>query len=393
MTASCGAVIGFASAASTETVPVVSSTPDVSMSTVAASSHTVTDSSYKPVRALHVTAWLAGSKKYRAHLNEVFKTTVINSVIIDVKEYEGEVYIPGVPMAEKAGAYVSAMPDIANWVADLKRQGIYTVARIVVFKDNIMPRKNKALAVKNPQGDIWFDSHKITWMDPFNHDAWRYNTLIAVQAAKLGFDEIQFDYIRFPTDGKLSMMRFAKPRTKQTAPTALIDFLRQASQVLHPLGVKISIDVFGLTTSVTSGMGIGQLMGPMTEQVDFVCPMVYPSHYAKGEYGIPNPNDQPYKTIHLAMHDALKVLGPANAKKLRPYFQDFSLPGRGIRYHAKEVRAQMQAAIDQGVDSWALWNARCSYTLDAIKTPVVAASSATAPSPPFPDVKTSSNTH
>jgi len=332
------------------------------------------------VRALHVTAWMAGSKKYRAHLDELFKTTVVNAVVIDIKEYEGEVYIPGVSMAEKAGAYVPAIPDVAAWIADLKRQGIYTVARIVVFKDNIMPRKKKSLAVKNPQGDLWFDRHHVTWLDPYNPEAGRYNLLIALQASKLGFDEVQFDYLRFPTDGSLSQMRFAKPYNKEAAPRALIALLRQARQLLQPFGTKISVDVFGLTTSVSTGMGIGQLLGPMAEEVDYVCPMTYPSHYAKGEYGIPNPNDQPYRIIHLAMHDAIRALGPAGQAKLRPYLQDFSLKGRGIRYGAKEVRAQMQAAEDLGLPSWTLWNARCSYTLGAIQTPVT------------PSVSTSSST-
>jgi hypothetical protein len=378
-------------AASTDTLTdaLASSSSPVAVSTVAVSTLSVTDvAAPKPVRAIHVTAWMAGSKKYRPHLNDLLRTTVINAVVIDIKEYEGEVYIPGVSMAEKAGAYVPAMPDIANWVADLKHQGVYTVARIVVFKDNIMPRKSKALAVKNPQGDLWLDRHNITWLDPYNPEAGRYNLLIALQAAKLGFDEVQFDYIRFPTDGSLSQMRFSQPYSKVAASRALVAFLKQAHQLLEPLGTKISIDVFGLTTSVTSGMGIGQVLGPMAEQVDFVCPMVYPSHYAKGEYGIPNPNDQPYRVIHLAMRDALKILGPADAKKLRPYLQDFSLPHRGIRYHAKEVRAQMQAAMDVGVESWTLWNARCSYTLDAIRTPVVAASSTTVQMPASVDVGT-----
>src|SRR5262249_14169464 len=144
----------------------------------------------------------------------------------------------------------------------------------------------------------------------------------------------------------------------------------QARQLLHPSGIKISIDLFGLTTTVNTGMGIGQILGPMAEQVDYVCPMVYPSHYAKGEYGITNPNDVPYKTISLAMHDAIRALGPEHASKLRPYLQDFSLKGRGIRYGTKEVRAQMQAAADLGINSWTLWNARCSYTLEALRTPI-----------------------
>jgi hypothetical protein len=366
--------------ASTDTPAAVSSSASVvsTSSPAVAFSTTSFEPQEKPVHALHVTAWLAGSKKYRAHLNELFQTTIINTVVIDIKEYEGEVYIPGVGMAEKAGAYVPAIPDIAAWIVDLKSRRIYTVARIVVYKDNIMPRKNPSLAVKNPQGNLWYDRNKVTWLDPYNPEAGRYNLLIALQAARLGFDEVQFDYIRFPTDGSLSQMRFAKPYDKTAAPQALVEFLRQARQLLHPLGIKISVDVFGLTTAVNTGMGIGQLLVPMAQQVDFICPMVYPSHYAKGEYGIPNPNDQPYRIIHLAMHDALKALGPSGSSKLRPYYQDFSLPGRGIHYGKKEVRAQMQAGADLGLPSWTLWNARCSYTLDALRTPISPAVSSSA---------------
>ncbi len=361
-------------------------TQEIEIAVSTQSSVTVTP--LKPVHALHVTAWMAGSKKYREHYNELLRTTVVNAIVIDVKEFEGEVYIPGVSLAEKAGAYVPAMPDIADWLADLKRQGVYTVARIVVFKDNIMPRKNKSLAVKNPQGELWFDRNKITWLDPYNQEAGRYNLLIALQAAKLGFDEVQFDYIRFPTDGSLNQMHFSRPYNKEAASAALVGFLKQAHQLLQPTGAKVSIDLFGLTTSVSTGMGIGQLLGPMAEQVDFVCPMVYPSHYAKMEYNIPNPNDQPYKIVSLSLHDALRALGPGNAQKLRPYLQDFSLKGRGVRYGKKEVRAQIQAAMDLGVESWTLWNARCSYTLDAIRTPVVVASSSTTKTTPSVDGKT-----
>jgi hypothetical protein len=381
-------------AASTDTPPapiVISSASGVPVSTSAASAQASTSAvTANSLRALHVTAWMAGSKKYREHLNELFRTTVINGLVIDIKEYEGEVYIPGVKAAETAGAYVPAMPDIAEWLAQLKRQGIYTVARIVVFKDNVMPRKKKSLAVKNPQGELWFDRHHVTWLDPYNQEAWRYNLVIAYQARKLGFDEVQFDYLRFPTDGSLAQMRFSRPYGKDDASQALVEFLKQAHQLLHPMGAKISIDVFGLTTTVKSGMGIGQLLGPMAEQVDYVCPMVYPSHYARGEYGIPNPNDQPYKIISLALHDALRTLGPDHAQKLRPYFQDFSLKGRGIHYGKNEVRAQMQAAADKGVTGWTLWNARCSYTLGAIQTAVVAAPAPPAAAVPSVDVKTSS---
>lgn len=361
------------SAANAET-PTVSSATSMGATTpsVRFSSFSVlVSSSTREIHAIHLTAWAAGSPQYRRKLDVLLSTTVINALVIDIKEFKGEVYIPGVKVAEKARAYEAAAPDLADWIADLKKRGIYTIARVVVFKDNKMPRKNPTLAVHNVHGELWFDRTHNTWLDPYNEDAWRYNLLIALEASRMGFNEVQFDYIRFPTDGNLAQMRFLKPYSRRAASEALVGFLRRAAQLLHPFGTKISIDVFGLTTSVTTGMGIGQRLGPMAEQVDYVCPMVYPSHYYRGEYGIPNPNDQPYKTVHMALGDALKMLGAQGPQKLRPYLQDFSLKGRGIRYGEKEVRAQIQAAADLGILNWALWNAHCIYTVAALKVPPV----------------------
>jgi hypothetical protein len=353
-------------AVATSTLPIAAST-----STVQISSAPVT--SGPAIHAIHLTGSAAGSKKYRRKLDRMLAETVLNAVVVDLKEEGGEVYVPGVKAAERVGSYRREIPDLADWLAELKKRHIYTVGRIVVFKDNIMPRKTPALAVHNSNGEIWFDRKHTTWIDPYNREGWRYVLLIALQAAKLGFDEIQFDYIRFPTDGALASMRFSKPYSRKASSRALVDFLVEAQQLLHPVGAKVSIDVFGLTTSVSSGMGIGQLLAPMAEHVDFVCPMTYPSHYAKMEYAIPNPNDQPYRVVHMAMRDARKMLGPEGTQKLRPYLQDFSIKGRGIPYRAKEVRAQIQAAADAGVMSWTLWNASCHYTLDAIRTPAIPA--------------------
>ncbi len=351
---------------------------DGDASTATAPSPVVETISVPPVRAIHITAAAAASKKYREKLDQMFETTIINAVIIDMKDEGGEVYVPGVKMAERLGSYKPYIRDLKEWIAHLKERKIYTAARLVVFKDNIMPRKDPSLGVHNQYGGLWYDRKKFTWLDPYNRDVWRYIHLISLEAAKVGFDEIQYDYIRFPTDGALGAMRFTKPYSRKAASEALVQFLQEGRQLLSPLGVKLSIDVFGLTTSDNSGMGIGQLLGPMTEQVDYVCPMTYPSHYAKGEYRLANPNDQPYETISYAMRDALKVLGPANAHKLRPWLQDFSLKGRGIPYRAKEVRAQIQAAADRGIMNWTLWNAGCRYTLEAIRTmPVPASSSST----------------
>lgn len=321
---------------------------------------------------IHMTGSAASSKKYGEKLKRMIEETVINTVVIDIKEETGFIYIPNVKPAVRIGASQPLRSDWPAYLADLKAQGVYTIARVVVNKDNIFPRKNPHAAVKNAQKEVWYDLTKTTWMDPYSDEAQKYNLLVALEAAKLGFDEIQFDYIRFPTDGSLAMMRFSKPFGRESASAALVEFLKKAKQLLHPMNVRLSIDIFGLTTSDNSGMGIGQRIVPMTEQIDYVSPMVYPSHYNPGEYGLAIPNDAPYKTIAFAMRDAKKALGP-QAHKLRPWIQDFSLKGRGIRYGAKEVREQIQAAADQGVMSWLLWNARCSYTWDAIRTPVTPA--------------------
>jgi len=332
------------------------------------------------VRGIHLTASAAGSKRYRAnHLEPMFAGTIINCVIIDIKEEDGFVYVPGVKMAEQAKAYARDIPDLEAWLAELKRRNIYTIARLVAFKDNKAPRHFPKLGVRKTDGTLWEDRKKMTWLDPYNQQAWEYDFAVAAQAAKLGFDEIQFDYIRFPTDGDLKSMRFIKPYSSDAAAQALSFFLHKAAAILHPLGAKVSIDVFGLTTSVDSGMGIGQKMTMMAKEVDYVCPMTYPSHYAKGEYGIAVPNDQPYKVISYAMRDAIRALGPASVHKLRPYLQDFSLKGRGIRYGAKEVRDQIQAAADAGIMSWSLWNARASYTVEALRNPVVPRAATPAP--------------
>jgi hypothetical protein len=332
--------------------------PAISTTTIAA-----VQPDHVPVRAIHLTCWNAGSKKFRAKIEQHLKDSIIKALIIDIKEYQGEVYLPGVDIVNEAGAYVNAVPDLPEWIAQLKKQGIYTIARIVTFKDNIYARKNRTAAIQTRLGETWYDRNRVTWLDPYNKEARRYNLVIAHAAARMGFDEIQFDYIRFPTDGNLKMIKYPVAHTRESASAALVDFLAEASRLLHPLGVKISIDVFGLTTSDNSGMGIGQLIVPLSENVDYVCPMVYPSHYYRGEYSLPFPNAEPYKTVRYAMRDAIRALGP-HSYKLRPWLQDFSLGG--VRYGPKEVRAQLQAAADMGVQDWALWNAAGNYTWSAL---------------------------
>lgn len=315
----------------------------------------------KYIRGIHLSAWISGSEKHRKLALELFATTELNTAVIDIKEYEGQVYIKGVKEAEANKAYVVAIPDLEKYILLLKEKGIYTIARIVVFRDNTISRKIPYLAVKNPDGTIWTDRKGAAWLDPYNKDAWDYNLKIAERAADIGFDEIQFDYIRFPSDGNTKNCRYSKPHSAIEASKALIGFLKEARRRLNLKGAKISIDVFGLTTTATDDMGIGQKIVEMTEQVDYVSPMVYPSHYAKWTYGIADPNKEPYKVVYNSIEGALKRIPE---EKLRPWLQDFSL---GYKYGKNEVRAQMQACYDNKIGSWLLWNPRCIYTRGALK--------------------------
>jgi hypothetical protein len=314
----------------------------------------------KYIRGIHISAWVSGSKKYSDILDQLFKDTELNAAVIDIKEYEGEVYIDGVKAVDSIGAYVRAIPNLERYISILKERDIYTIARVVVFRDNKMARKNPELAVKNPDGTIWTDKMGVAWLDPYNKNSWDYNLQIAEKAADMGFDEIQFDYIRFPSDGNTKNCCYSKQHSATEASRILVSFLKEANKRFKTKNTKISIDVFGLTTTALDDMGIGQKIIEMSQWVDYVSPMLYPSHYGRGNYGITEPNKEPYRTVYYSLESALKRIPN---EKLRPWLQDFSL---GYKYGSKEVRAQIQACYDNKINSWLLWNPKCTYTKDAL---------------------------
>lgn len=319
----------------------------------------------KYVRGIHLPPWVAGSKKRRVQIQELLAKTEINTIVIAVKEYQGEVYVPGIKLTEDLKTYVPAIQDIEEYLKELKQAGIYTVARIVVFRDNIVTRKKQSWAIKDINGNLWIDHSGMAWLDPYNRAVWEYIFIIAERCIDLGFDEIQFDYVRFPSDGNTKKCRYIQQHSETTAVQAIVEFLTEAKNRLKlKRSVNISVDVFGLTTSVPHDMGIGQNIVEMAKQVDFICPMIYPSHYAKGEYGFKDPNQQPYKIVSKSLKDAIKKLG-IDAVKLRPYLQDFSL---GYKYGKKEVLVQIQASYDNDIPEWTLWNPRGSYNHSAFKS-------------------------
>jgi hypothetical protein len=191
---------------------------------------------------------------------------------------------------------------------------------------------------------------------------WDYNIDVAEAAVDAGFQEIQFDYIRFPSDGQTKLCVYSKPHNKETAVEALSEFLATASKRLNARGVPVSIDVFGLTGSYDNDLGIGQKLSRLLGSVNTISPMMYPSHYYAGEYGLKDPNSSPYETILRSIKDTRRMMGPSKVE-LRPWLQDFSL---GVKYGPKQVKDQIQAAADMGVYEWLLWNPGCRYTKDAL---------------------------
>ena len=245
--------------------------------------------------------------------------------------------------------------------------GIYPIARIVVAKDPLLARKRLDLAIKR-KSDLkpWLDKNGNPWLDPHQPAVWQYAADLAREAYDIGFSEVQFDYVRFPDERRLiteTVYPLAKGRSRAQVIREQLGFLRDA---LKPHGVRVTADVFGLTATDTTDMGIGQQWEMFVDQVDVVLPMIYPSHFARGTYKLRNPNAHPYATINNVLKDAIaRSASVTNAAKIIPWYQDFTL-GRP-RYSATEIRAQKKAGYDNGFQSWILWNPKSNYTLAALE--------------------------
>jgi hypothetical protein len=324
-----------------------------------------------PLRGLYVNRWAAvGQKMWQ--LIDVAKRTEVNALVIDVKDDRGYVlYRSRVALAREIGADTTApmRADRMRAVLDsMRAYGIYPIARIVVVKDPVLARKRPEWSIKRgADGRPWLDKGGNPWLDPHHRGPWQYAVDLACEAIDLGFSEVQYDYVRFPDERRmLTEATFALARGRDRA-SVIRDQLRFLRGSLRPFGVPVTADVFGLTTSDSTDMGIGQLWEKFIDAVDVVLPMTYPSHYARGNYGLQRPNASPYKVIDRALRDAKRrSAGIANAAKVIPWYQDFTLGAP--RYGAAEVRAQIQAGYDNGVHDWLLWNPRTQYTISALRS-------------------------
>lgn len=322
------------------------------------------------VKGIYVSAWNMGGDKFDKMVKLVDDTD-LNAMVLDVKNDSGQVTYPsGVPLVDEIQADgKNIVPDMQERVRQLKEKGIYTIARLVVFKDPYLASKKPAYAMQKKSGGVWRDPKGISWVDPYQEKVWDYNLAIAEEAAKLGFDEIQFDYVRFPDNAKKvdEQVRFQNAMGGSKADT-IRQFLTRAKERLPH--VTISADVFGLTTSSKDDMGIGQKWESIAPVVDVISPMIYPSHYSKGMYNIQNPDLKPYSVIAKALEDAkagnaaIQTNGSGQPARIRPWLQDFTATWVKPHqtYSSKQVREQIQAGLDQGIDEFLLWNPSGRYS-------------------------------
>ncbi len=333
------------------------------------------------VKGIYMTSWVAGSPDIRSGLVKLISETEINSIVIDIKDYSGKLVFPIVNKELKAyGSEDIRVKDLQDFIEMLHKKGVYVIGRVAVFQDAYFVRLRPDLAVKNKAGtQVWKDRKGISWIDAGSKEYWDYIILIAEESRKIGFDEINFDYIRFPSDGNMQDISYP---WSSTTPKSIVlkNFFEYLSENLKDSGLKTSADLFGMTTSATDDMGIGQILENALPYFDYISPMVYPSHYPENFEGYKNPEAHPYEIINLSMKSAIDranimdngiastspntplIIGKT-ASKLRPWLQDFGLK---MTYGANEVRAQIKATNDLGLSSWLLWSASNKYTRGAL---------------------------
>jgi hypothetical protein len=313
----------------------------------------------KEVRGIHVTMALASlDGKLAEYLKLVDEG--LNTIELDVKDENGEIgFLPSsVPMAREVNAAKPYYkPREAARLAH--RKGVYLIGRVVTFEDPLLSAGRPELAIKNPDGSVWRNQAGLGWTNPYDKRVWDYNVSIAEVAARAGFDEIQFDYVRFPTDGDIESIVYPG-KTKTPPGWVIAEFVHYATKRLKPLGVRVSTDLFGL--AATRDLGIGQVPRRLAKYVDAIYPMVYPSHYGSGEYGLDDPNSAPGATVEWSLSDFRKEMKQGKAE-LIPWLQDFSY---GRTYGFADVKAQIEAARLMGARGYLLWNPLGIYTPGAL---------------------------
>ena len=314
------------------------------------------------VKAIYVTAYTAGNKARRSELVDLINKTELNAVVIDLKDYSGRIFFnTRLPLASDIKSTEVRIPDLRSWLTELRTQGIYTIGRIVVFQDPYLAEQRPDIALKSVDGGVWRDHKGLAWVDPTQVLVWKYNLDLAEEVVELGFDEVNFDYIRFPSDGNIRKIVFANLDENGGKNSVMSRFYRYVDFRMRFLPAYTSADMFGMVLWRTDGLNIGQRLQDAAPNFDYIAPMVYPSHYPPSFEGFGNPAEHPYEIVYRSLVKAEVGLKGGRAE-LRPWIQDFDL---GAEYTPKMIRQEIQASYDAGSKSWYVWNASNRYTSGA----------------------------
>ncbi|NLG61034.1 MAG: hypothetical protein GX539_02230 [Candidatus Cloacimonetes bacterium] len=321
------------------------------------------------IRGIYLNAYAAGSARRLPALLALADTTELNAFVVDVKDEKGIHYRSGLELATQlAQPGEQTIRSLSALVDTLHAHGLHAIARIVVFKDPILSKAKPEWSIRTPDGELWVDKAGNTWVSAWEPAVWDYNIAIAEEAAKAGFDEIQFDYIRFP-EPYASLPDQVHPKAAGTRTEAIVGFLEQARERLHPLGVIVAADVFGLSPNDGRDINIGQQWEDILAAADHVLPMVYPSHYLPTHLpGVRTPNRMPYETVFksvgagMVRAQRLADNGVTTARVI-PWLQAFDAPwiDREYSYGPEQAKAQIEALYEVGVDDWIFWHPGSRY--------------------------------
>jgi hypothetical protein len=316
-------------------------------------------------KALYLSIFGVGEKPLRESALRLIRETELNALVIDVKGDRGFVgFRSAVPLAREAGAQKTiTIRNLPALVHDLHARGVYLIARVVVFKDDKLANARPDLAAKTAQGAVWKDREGLAWTNPFNPAVWNYNIDIAIEAARAGFDEIQFDYVRFPDRYGLA---YGGANTQARRVGAIGHFLSLARARLAPYDVFLAADIFGYVAWNPNDTYIGQQIESLAKVVDYVSPMLYPSGFQFGIPGYRNPVQHPREVV-LSTLDIAQRRTALPAVRFRPWLQAFPDYAFGGRIGGAEIRTQIDAAEQFGSDGWMLWNPRNVYTRQGLK--------------------------
>jgi len=388
-------VIGLPDIARVSYSPDTSSTfieaeEDVATSTASmpepAEPRVITIETPEEVKALYMTQCVAGTPSMRRRLVSIAESTEVNALMIDIKDYTGTLAFE--PHSEKLKPYFGThcyAPDMREFIRMLNEKDIYVIGRITVFQDPLWAKRNPEYAVKaESTGKIWTDNNGLHFVDVGAEAFWDYIVTLSEDAARIGFDELNYDYIRYPSDGDMQDIQYPISEARVNADSVhgkaeqVRDFFAYLKTHTDDLDIATSADLFGMVTTNPDDLNIGQILEYALPYFDYIAPMVYPSHYPPGFNGWSDPNDYPHEVIEHSMTRAVErtrvfkqsTSTPAEVRthvsvdQLRPWIQDFDYGGN---YGAKEVRAQIEAVYDSGLDSWMIWDPANRYTIEALE--------------------------